>query len=219
LLASGPEFRALAVSLETLTLRVLADFTDIDELTQAVRASAALPRLGGRPPVFRGERMADGGLLEAIPYETALREGATHILVLRSRPRGYRKPAYGSAAERLALRGESQLVELLRGQPDAYNRQAAALESAVREDPDGRVLEIAVPAGTRLIRRLEANPGRVVDALRIGAVTMGRAIFADPIELCWQPVAYRAAAEAPGPARRPSPARWWATVRRAPAQL
>jgi predicted acylesterase/phospholipase RssA len=60
-LASGPDLRALATSLETLSLRVLRDFADADEVLQAVRASAAMPRLGGEPPMFRGERMADGG--------------------------------------------------------------------------------------------------------------------------------------------------------------
>lgn len=36
-LASGPEFRALATSFETLSLRVLQDFADIDDAMQAVR--------------------------------------------------------------------------------------------------------------------------------------------------------------------------------------
>jgi hypothetical protein len=61
-LTSSPELRILATSLETLKLRVLEGFADKDELLAAVRASASLPRLGGRPPVIGGERMADGGL-------------------------------------------------------------------------------------------------------------------------------------------------------------
>jgi predicted acylesterase/phospholipase RssA len=87
-LSSGPELRVLAISLETMSLRVLRGFADGDEVRRAVRAGASLPRLGGRPHVFRGERMADGGLLVPIPFETALADGATHVLVLRSRPAG-----------------------------------------------------------------------------------------------------------------------------------
>jgi predicted acylesterase/phospholipase RssA len=60
-LPAGPEFRALATSIETLSLRVLAGFADAEELTKAIRASASLPRLGGTLPVFRGERMATAG--------------------------------------------------------------------------------------------------------------------------------------------------------------
>src|SRR5689334_12715699 len=79
-LAHGPRLSALAVSLETGALRVLTGFRDAAELLLGVRSSAALPKLCGQPPVFRDERMADGGIVEPIPYETALREGATHVL-------------------------------------------------------------------------------------------------------------------------------------------
>jgi predicted patatin/cPLA2 family phospholipase len=206
-LASGPELRALAVSLETGDVRVLQDFADIDELMQAVRASAALPMLGGEPPVFRGERLVDGGLIESIPYETALREGATHVLVLRSRPAGYRKPAYLNLAERLAVRGDPELADLVRAHGVAYNRQAAALEGAMARGHESTVLQVAVPERTRLIGRLEVNPARVVEALRLGAAAMADAVLTEPIELCWQPVAYRVRpAPAPAPAIGPRPA-------------
>ncbi len=45
-LAAGPEFRALATSLDTMSLRILAGFSDMAEAMDAVRASAALPGLG-----------------------------------------------------------------------------------------------------------------------------------------------------------------------------
>ncbi|HET8953198.1 MAG TPA: patatin-like phospholipase family protein [Solirubrobacteraceae bacterium] len=171
-LPGGPEFRALATSIETLSLRVLAGFADSDELTQALRASASLPRLGGTLPSFRGERMADGGLIEPIPYETPLREGATHVLVLRSRPAGYRKPALSELGESLALRDDPGLAELYK----------------------------ARPAG-----RLGTNGGRVTNALRLGAGAMASMILTDAIDLCWQPVVYRAEPAEP-PATRRSPA-------------
>lgn len=217
-LRDGPEFRALATSLDALELRVLADFVDLEELMQGVRASAAIPRLGGRPPVFRGERMADGGLIEAIPYATALREGATHVLVLRSRPAGYRKPAVSSFAERLGARGDAALDEIAHTHRNSYNRQAAELEEITRPDGDPRVAQVAVPDGTRLIGRLETNPARVVDALRVGAAAMAGVILDEPVELCWQPVAYRTAPAAPPETRRvPASVRWRPSLRRAPA--
>jgi predicted patatin/cPLA2 family phospholipase len=137
-LASGPELRILATSLETLTLRVLEGFADVDELLEAVRASASLPRLGGLPPVFRGERMADGGLIEPIPFETALAEGSTHVLVLRSRPPRYRKPAIMELGELLALRDDPQLLELIRTRHGIYNHQAATLRGSAVGGPRRR---------------------------------------------------------------------------------
>jgi predicted patatin/cPLA2 family phospholipase len=192
-LSSGPEFRALATSLETLSLRVLRDFADIDEAMDAVRASGSLPGLGGPAPVFRGERMTDGGLIEPIPVDTAIAEGATHVLVLRSRPAGYRKPALSGFGGSIALRNTPELLDLLKERDDTYNRQAGELERGPVERWNGaHVLQVAVPDHTRLIRRLEADNERVVDALRLGAKAMARAVLTETVDLCWQPVVYRA---------------------------
>ncbi|MFC7111133.1 patatin-like phospholipase family protein [Nonomuraea rubra] len=55
------------------------------DLQLALRASAALPMLAG-PPVAIGDRLLyDAGVAESIPFRQALRDGATHVLVLRSR--------------------------------------------------------------------------------------------------------------------------------------
>ena len=203
-LASGPEFRALATSLETLSLRVLAGFADIEELMRAVRASAAVPGIGGEPPAFRGERMVDGGLIEPIPIDTALREGATHVLVLRSRPAGYRQPTVRGLGESLTLRDEPGVVELVRARPRVYNRQAEALARWASEDGRGaHVLQVAVPDGTRLVGRLESNAERVTEALRVGARAIASAILTEPIDLCWQPLVYRTT-PSPAPVRQPT---------------
>jgi hypothetical protein len=54
------------------------------------------------------------------------------------------------------------------------------------------VVQVAVPNGTRLIGRLQADPERVTDALRLGAKAMASALLRDAVDLCWQPVVYRA---------------------------
>ena len=192
-LSSGPEFRALATSLDTLSLRVLANFADESELIQAVRASAAIPRLGGKPPLFRGEPMADGGMIEPIPFETAFREGATHVLVLRSRSAPFRKPLRSELSHSVVVRADQRLVALVKEHRGEYNRQAAMLERATADEGSSRVLQVAVPDRARLIGRLEANPDRVVDALRFGAEAMGAAVLARRVDLCWQPTVYASA--------------------------
>jgi len=54
-------------------------------LRLALRASAAMPLLAGPPVEFAGRRFYDAGVSESVPYRTALAQGATHALVLRSR--------------------------------------------------------------------------------------------------------------------------------------
>ena len=85
-LASPVEFHPLATDAATgqsTDLRPLCGTPA--ELRLALRASAALPLLAGPPVELDGRRFYDAGLSESVPYRTALAQGATHVLVLRSR--------------------------------------------------------------------------------------------------------------------------------------
>jgi predicted patatin/cPLA2 family phospholipase len=86
-LASPVEFHPLATDTATgqsTDLRPLIG--NPADLRLALRASAALPLLAGPPVEFAGRRFYDAGVSESIPYRTALTQGATHLLILRSRP-------------------------------------------------------------------------------------------------------------------------------------
>ena len=85
-LASPVEFHPLATDAATgqsTDLRPLCGSPAA--LRLALRASAALPLLAGPPVQLDGRRFYDAGLSESVPYRTALAQGATHVLVLRSR--------------------------------------------------------------------------------------------------------------------------------------
>jgi predicted acylesterase/phospholipase RssA len=94
-LASPVEFHPLAtdaVTGESTDLRPL--IADPVELRLALRASASLPFLAGPPVMLRDRRFYDAGVAESIPFRTPLAQGATHVLVLRSR----RPPTTDNAA-------------------------------------------------------------------------------------------------------------------------
>jgi predicted patatin/cPLA2 family phospholipase len=191
-LARGPELRAIAVSERDAGLRVLAGLDDPADALAAVRASCTIPLLAGPAPLYRGEALVDGGLREPIPYRTALREGASHVLVLRSRPAGFRTRTGIRAGELAVSRAHPGLAHLLRTCHARYNEQAAELE-ALAFQPRGRatVTQIGAPAGARLVGRLSVDAGRVGESLRVGAASMAAALHREPA----------------GPHRRPEPAR------------
>jgi predicted acylesterase/phospholipase RssA len=86
-LASLVEYHPLAtdaVTGRTADLRPL--LADVPDMRLALRASAALPFLAGPPVTLRGRRFYDAGVAESIPFRTPLEQGATHVLVLRSKP-------------------------------------------------------------------------------------------------------------------------------------
>lgn len=187
-LAAGPEVRAVAVSASRVELRVLRDFESSADLLAAARASCSIPVLTGTPPIYRGEPTVDGGLLEPIPYRTALREGATHVLVLRSRDANYRAPRQGKLTERTLARAHPELVPLLRSCSDGYNRDAAELERRAQQSPGlPHVRQITVPPGSRLVPRFSIDHGRIIDSVRLGAHTMACALYGAPATRFWQP--------------------------------
>ena len=169
-LATGPEFRALAVSPSAGDLRVLSDLRDPDEVLRAVRASCSVPLLSGAPQQFRGEPLVDGGFLESLPYGSALREGATHVLVLRSRAASYRLGPYPRLKE-LAMRIAGQeFVSMLRARPQRYNREAEELERLASHPPgQPSVTQVTLPRERRLVEHLATDVKQIQECIRLGA--------------------------------------------------
>jgi predicted patatin/cPLA2 family phospholipase len=100
------------------------------ELRLALRASAAMPLLAGPPVEFAGRRFYDAGVSESVPYRTALAQGATHLLVLRSRrdPRPARDGHRPSRSARLLAR------TTLRREAPALRAALLARESRLAAD-------------------------------------------------------------------------------------
>lgn len=61
-------------------------------LMTALRASAGLPILAGPPVPLGDAEYLDGGLAETVPIRTAVHDGATHALVLRTRRTDEQRP-------------------------------------------------------------------------------------------------------------------------------
>jgi predicted patatin/cPLA2 family phospholipase len=190
-LASGPPFRALGVDLDKNELSVLSDFADVEELMAAVRVSCALPLLSGEPPIFRGRAMADGGLVESMPYAAALAGGATHVLVLRSRPVAYRKKRYPRAVIAFARRSSHPSIpKLLEARPARYNEEADYLEGIGQSNPS--LLQINPPPHTPKVSQLERSAEVIRAGMVDGARAAATAFGIDAIDLYWQPQVYSA---------------------------
>ncbi len=201
-LAAGPELCVIATAVQRREEVVLRDFASPAQTLAAVRASCALPLLGGPLPRLHGELMADGGLVETVPFRSALRDGATHVLVLRSRAVEHRKHPANMAALAAVAHQHPALRELLHEQPQLYNEAAATL-AGLERDPSlrDRVVQIAV-AQEDVVGRLERDRAQIVAGQQAGARAIAAALSREPAELLWQPQAYRIA----GPVTTSEPA-------------
>ena len=157
---------------------------DPAELRLALRASASLPFLAGPPVTLRGRRFYDAGVAESIPLRTPLAQGATHIVVLRSRPvpgpavaAGPRPPREARFLARTVLRKESPelraalLARSARTRADVIRISemeaagtALSIHPALVAPPvsrlttDGAILAAAFEAGREAVHDLPAVP-------------------------------------------------------------
>jgi predicted patatin/cPLA2 family phospholipase len=89
MLASRTELHPLATDVATgASVDLHPLIHDEATLRTALRASSMIPLLAGPPVALGRRRLLDAGLSAAIPIRAALADGATHVLVLRSRRLG-----------------------------------------------------------------------------------------------------------------------------------
>jgi predicted patatin/cPLA2 family phospholipase len=190
-LASAVEYHPLATDAVTgasTDLRPLIG--DPAELRLALRASASLPFLAGAPVRLRDRRFYDAGVAESIPFRTPLAQGATHILVLRSRlrltlaaradgvpvPRPPRAPRSTRLLARTTLRKESPELRaalLTRGQ-----RTADDVARIAELEAEGRALTIRPPASAPSVTRLTTDGALLAAALEAGRAAAHEALSA-----------------------------------------
>jgi predicted patatin/cPLA2 family phospholipase len=180
-LASQVEYHPLGTDAETgesTDLRPL--IADPAELRLALRASASLPFLAGPPVELRGRRFYDAGVAESIPFRTPLAQGATHVLVLRSRrplalngagqhPNGApvpRPPHSIRILTRTTLRNES--LALRTALLTRRVRTAADVARIIAMEAEGNALMIYPPTTTPPVSRLTTDSRLLSGALESG---------------------------------------------------
>lgn len=178
------ELHLLATDISTGEPRDLfSEMTDGKALRLALRASTALPVLAGRPVALGGRRYFDAGLAESIPYRQALRDGATHVLVLRSKAI-HDVPATKGAEERVPPSLGARFVAkvaLRRHTPQlkaAYlarrarmvddDRDLAAYEMASAGDLTSAVVSIRPDPNVPPVSRLATDVNLLQEAFEFG---------------------------------------------------
>ena len=129
------------------------------DFQKAVQASASMPFVSEMVAVD-GVPCLDGGCSVKIPYRWALENGFEKILVIRTRPRIFRRPEEGNRFLELAdriYRNYPKLVELLRTQGAQYNTACEELEKLEQQ---GKVMMLC-PSGSIAVSTLEGDMERL----------------------------------------------------------
>jgi predicted patatin/cPLA2 family phospholipase len=168
--ASPIPLHCVAVDVETAEVRTFTGMRTREALFDALLASSRMPWVGGAPMEIAGRRYLDGGLAAAIPLAAALEAGATHALVLQTRPEGVPRSSGSALADRLIERHlrrlNPALVDLYRARVSDYERVVGDIarrsQSPGTEPP--YVLGLRPPAGTPVISQLERDAPRLAEA-------------------------------------------------------
>lgn len=135
-------------------------------LFQLLKATMALPVVYGRVVNVEGVPYIDGGIADAIPLQAALALDPGRLIVVTTRPSGYRKQRTPLASDLLRhnYRSFPALWPALRNRWESYNRSVMKLESLERL---GRV-EVIRPSTALPASRMTRDRGRIIETLEIG---------------------------------------------------
>lgn len=180
-LDADTEFHPLATDIETgLAVDLHAQITDRESLILALRSTSTLPLIGGPPVAMNGVRYLDAGLSTAIPFQAAIDDGATHLLLLRSRRAGDLASDPSGLGGRLTTRMLGRVSPavrecyLTRGQREGADEQLLA-----RHDGEPglapSILQIRPDPGSPVPSRLETDMEVVRAGLEAGRQAVHRA--------------------------------------------
>jgi predicted patatin/cPLA2 family phospholipase len=151
----------VAVDVDTAEPVTFAGMRTREELWDALLATTRMPWVGGGPMTVGGRRFVDGALAASIPIGAALEGGATHVLVLQTRPHGVPRSTGSRVADVLIERHlralNPALVKLWRDRIPTYERLVADIARwSVQPGPEPPyVLGLRPPAGTPVVGQLE----------------------------------------------------------------
>lgn len=131
------------------------EISSADKILALLKASSALPLIYRDFPLINGIAMTDGGIADSLPVAKAIELGARKILVIRARPRHYKKKdSLMHRYIRWKLR-KYRALHITLQQRVQQHRQTLEL---IRHPPPGiDIIEVCPPEHFRL-GRLSQNP-------------------------------------------------------------
>jgi predicted patatin/cPLA2 family phospholipase len=133
------------------------------DIFDLMRASSALPRVYPLPVMIDGHPFYDGGQSDPIPLARAISQGATRVVVVRTRPKDYVKKPRSRRIARLLL----PEVPLARAEwSELHERYNATLELIANPPQGVKVLTIA-PRDLR-VGRLTQSRVQIIAAIEHG---------------------------------------------------
>lgn len=132
------KLRVIATNITEARREILGPPATLNELQDFLQASMTIPIIAGSPFVIDGVPYVDASVSEAIPWQAALDEGATHVLVLSSRALGRSKsPSLANTVSQWAWtrKADPRLKKLARSRVASSAVRAKQLQTMTLDSP------------------------------------------------------------------------------------
>lgn len=134
----------------------LSEGASPERLLDICKASSSLPYICPMVPID-GVPMLDGGIVDSIPVARALEQRCGRVVVVLTRPKGYRKAPSKIPLSRLFYRHHPALHAALQRRVEAYNAQLDLVERLEAEER----ITVLRPSDRIHIRRLEKDTAKL----------------------------------------------------------
>ena len=136
---------------------------DVLEQMEVLRATSAMPFVS-QMVELDGQLYLDGGLSDSIPLKKCQEDGYERIIVVETRPKGYRKSKTNPIAAKLFYSKYSNLVDTINNRYIGYN---SILEEIEEFDAKGEIVLVR-PSKELHLGRIESNPDRLQEMYDLG---------------------------------------------------
>lgn len=161
---SKEEFYAVVTNIESGK----AEYIKIDDLRKEeqleyLRASGSMPFVS-KPVCINGQKYLDGGIADSIPIDKIMSMGYDRVIVILTRPEGYRKKKSNPLIAKSYYREYSELVSTINNRYLVYNQQVDKVNELAKEN------KICVIRPSRLvdIKRIERNTKKIQEMYDLG---------------------------------------------------
>ncbi|KGQ37046.1 patatin-like phospholipase family protein [Gallibacterium genomosp. 1] len=167
---SGIDFYATLTNIDTGQAEYVK-LSHIFDQMEVLRATSAMPFVS-KIVEIDGKRYLDGGIADSIPLKKCQQLGYDKIIVILTRPLGYRKKAVNPLLFKLFYGKYPNLVTSLEQRYLNYNQ---SIEQVITADNKGEIF-VFRPSKTLSIKRIEKDPIKIQAMYDLGVDDAHRAL-------------------------------------------
>ena len=144
-----------------------AEYKKIDELkgenVEYLRASGSMPFVS-KPVEVNGQKYLDGGIADSIPIDKMVKIGYDKIIVVLTRPVGYRKRRANTSLAKVVYKDYPKLIDAMAKRYGVYNKSVDEVELLSKT----RDVFLIRPSKHTKIKRIEKNEKVLKEMYELG---------------------------------------------------